>query len=195
MVVVAVGLGIVGGGLGMVDAHTDVTDGHRAYLSRFEMEEGRARGVGGRRDGTDDAAARGPPLVAHLDGDTIEAQLRHLQEPPERQRVELCRSIGTDAGTVARETVGKGAILGENHDSLVDSSVIEGDAAFRSVVHIFSKKDIEETLPKGQQREECVTDAGGRVSRHPSFITYRLVLHSKLLDYIVNSNHFFLKIS
>ena len=80
MVVVAVGLGIVGGGLGMVDAHTDVTDGHRAYLSRFEMEEGRARGVGGRRDGADDAAARRPPLVAHLDRDTVEAQFGHLQE-------------------------------------------------------------------------------------------------------------------
>lgn len=82
VVVVAVGLGIVGGGLGMLDAHTDVTDGHRAYLPLFEMEEGRARGVGGRRDGTDDAAARRPPLVAHLDGDTVEAQLRHLQEAP-----------------------------------------------------------------------------------------------------------------
>ena len=48
-----------------------------------------------------------------MDGDTVEAQLRHLQETPERERVELCRAIGTDAGTVARETVGKGAILGE----------------------------------------------------------------------------------
>ena len=80
VVVVAVGLGIVGGGLGMVDAHTDVSDGHRAYLPRFEMEEGRARCVGGRRDGADDAAARRPPLVAHLDGDPIEAQLGHLQK-------------------------------------------------------------------------------------------------------------------
>ena len=113
MVVVAVGLGIVGGGLGMEDAHTEVVDGHRAYLPRFEMEEGRARGVGGRRDGTDDAAARGPPLVAHLDGDPIKAQLGHLQKAPERQRIELRRAVGTDAGAVAREAVGKGAILGE----------------------------------------------------------------------------------
>ena len=80
VVVVAVGLGVVGGGLRMEDAHTEVADGHRAYLPRFEMEEGRARGVGGRRDGTDDAAARRPPLVANLDGDTVEAQLGHLQE-------------------------------------------------------------------------------------------------------------------
>lgn len=80
VVVVAVGLGIVGGGLRMEDAHTEVADGHRAYLSRFEMEEGRARCVGGRRDGADDAAARRPPLVSHLDGDPVEAQLRHLQE-------------------------------------------------------------------------------------------------------------------
>ena len=45
VVVVAIGLGVVGSGLGMVDAHTEVADGHRAYLPRFEMEEGRARGV------------------------------------------------------------------------------------------------------------------------------------------------------
>ena len=97
----------------MVDAHTEVADGHRAYLPRFEMKNGRARGVGGRRDGADDAAARRPPLVAHLDGDPVEAQLGHLQEAPERQRIELRRAVGTDAPTVTREAVGKGAILGE----------------------------------------------------------------------------------
>ena len=113
VVVVAVGLGVVGGGLRMEDAHTEVADGHCAYLSRFEMEEGRARGVGGWGDGTDDAAAWGPPLVAHMDRDPVEAQLGHLQKAPERQRIELRRAVGTDAGAVAREAVGKGAILGE----------------------------------------------------------------------------------
>ena len=48
-----------------------------------------------------------------MDRDPVEAQLRHLQEASERERVELSRAIGTDAGTVARETVCKGAILGE----------------------------------------------------------------------------------
>ena len=48
-----------------------------------------------------------------MDRDPVEAQLRHLQEAPERQRIELRRAVGTDAGAVAREAVGKGAILGE----------------------------------------------------------------------------------
>ena len=101
----------------VVDAHADVARGHRANLLVLQLE--RAHLVL-RVHALDDATARCPPLVAHLDVDTVVHQQRHGQRPPDEQALQLAIALLVEQGTEARQAVGETFLADDDAIKKVD---------------------------------------------------------------------------